>query len=195
MSSAVAWGDVPTWVGASSVVLAVAVFVRDRRSADRAQVDALSLWAEVTHDRRLPGDPRVEKISIAFKIRNASTVPVWLHHVKWRVDTTWLTSSGGGYVHVSGVRPIPLFHQDVIQMAPNSEWSSDLDHDVAHIAPDNAVQLELIRGAVCLPDVALVVDNAGRRWRVRPGAGRRAQRVGWWVKRQEYEPQGWFRRG
>jgi hypothetical protein len=59
-----AWGSVPAWLGAVSLLLAFRIFWRDRSNAERSQVDLVGAWGTTEYERRSP-DPseRVEQVS------------------------------------------------------------------------------------------------------------------------------------
>jgi hypothetical protein len=59
--------------------------------------------------------------------------------------------------------------------------------NVAHLAPEGAVQLFPIRGVTATASWLLVIDNVGRRWVVRPREGR-AKRWRWYRRREEHWP-------
>jgi len=62
---------------------------------------------------------------------------------------------------------------------------------VAHTAPEGATQPAIFNGITAHVDWLLIVDNAGRRWEVRPETGGRAVPVGRRWRRQEYMPREW----
>jgi hypothetical protein len=63
---------------------------------------------------------------------------------------------------------------------------------VAHTRPDGAAGLDTWRSIWCEVSWLLVVDNAGRRWELRPAKGRRAKRIRWYHRPREYQPLDWF---
>jgi hypothetical protein len=62
---------------------------------------------------------------------------------------------------------------------------------VGQQAPENAAFLAISDGILCAVDWFLAVDNAGRRWEVRPGQGKRARRIRWYSYRRRYYPSDW----
>jgi hypothetical protein len=51
-------GDVPSWIGAGSLLLAFRIFLKDRSRSDRTQVDALGIWGDIERKVIPPGMPR-----------------------------------------------------------------------------------------------------------------------------------------
>ena len=62
---------------------------------------------------------------------------------------------------------------------------------LAHQAPESATQLDPFSGFTCKVSWFLAIDNAGRRWEVRPGVGRRARWIRWHSRRRRYYPIDW----
>jgi hypothetical protein len=189
-------GNVPAAVaalfGGLSLLLAFLLFRRDHKHKESRQVESLGLWADARYERQLPTDRRVEEAELKFYGRNASDHPLWVRHVRWRVETCWLIPSGEhAYAERAGTRSILLFHDD-LQIPPLDTWETKTSVNYAHVAPTDAVQTSIVNGVRCYPESALVRDNSGRRWRIRPGADRRVERITWRSKQREYEPHDWF---
>lgn len=193
--------DIAALLSGISVVLAFVVFLRDRMNQDRQQVDRVGAWAEVKYERRSPMKAeRVEEGAIAAHIRNASELPVRVRQIAYRTTTTWLVedklqsgvpSGPGVWTPTSGTQPIRSFHVD-IGIPPGATKQLKFVVNVAHTAPADAVQLDMLRGIECHVDWLLVLDNAGRRWHLRPEIGRRARRVRRWRwQPDEYMPRVW----
>lgn len=74
-------------------------------------------------------------------------------------------------------------HLTKVRMAPGDT----IDHgphlyNLAHMAPPHADQLDPFNGFECVVLVMTIVDNAGRVWEVRPGAGKRPRLINWRTK-------------
>jgi hypothetical protein len=193
--------DIAALLSGISVVLAFVVFLRDRMNQDRQQVDRLGAWTRVKYERRSPIEAeRIEEGEIAAHIRNASELPVRVRQIAYRTTTTWLVGdklqSGlpggpGVWTPTPGTEPLRNFHEDVV-IPPGETQQLTFIVNVAHTAPADAVQLDMLRGIDCHIDWLLVLDNAGRRWHLRPEKGRRARRVrGWRWRPGEYMPRTW----
>jgi hypothetical protein len=65
------------------------------------------------------------------------------------------------YRTVAGVQPHRSF-SDPIVVAPQDTWDGSYDFNVAHLAPENAVQLHLTRGGIVVIRWLLIIDNAGK---------------------------------
>lgn len=194
--------DIPALLSGFSVLLAFIVFIRDRMNQDRRQVDRVGAWASATYEPREPmGQPRVENGTVLAHIRNASELPIRIRKIAYRTTTTWLVPDEGQdglpdgvgiWTPTPGTVPVRTFHDDVV-IPPGKTAKLPFDVNVAHTAPVGATQLDLLRGIDCHVDWLLVLDNAGRRWHVRPERGRRARRVRRWRWRpdDDHMPRTW----
>jgi len=70
------WGSVPAYAAAASLLLAFRLFLRDRRNAERAQVDLVGVWG-MWERTALPEDlaDRPYDVTVRVFIRNASELP------------------------------------------------------------------------------------------------------------------------
>ena len=83
----------------------------------------------------------------------------------------------GAWETVDGAPAGPYYLQD-FQVRPQQTWdnnSTPYEANLAHTAPERAVQLDFIQGVRCEIDSVVVLDNAGREWETRPGGGGRAK--------------------
>jgi hypothetical protein len=186
------WGSVPAWLGAGSLLLAFWIFHHDRRNDERAQVDLVGAWGTPEYERRSSdASERVEQVRAHLFIRNASELPIEVVQLACDLETTWDVPDGElAYRPVAGVQPHRSFI-DRVMVPPQDTWDGSYDFNIAHLAPENAVQLDLIRGVVVVIRWLLIIDNAGRKWEVRPSSGTRARRVKWYRQREEYQPAWW----
>lgn len=181
------WGNVPAWLSAFSLLLAFAVFLRDRGNVERTQADLVGAWATASYQRRAPWDsPRIEEGEVTAFLRNASQLPVRVARVSWRVESRWSvadvaqshTTEGG--VDAWSIKPGVVsqnnFHDDVrVPLQETIEMPFAVN--VGHMAPEGASQLDPLKGIQVHVNWLLLVDNAGRRWEVRLEEGGRAKRV------------------
>jgi hypothetical protein len=65
-------GNVPSWIGTVSLLLAFRIFLRDRGKSDRVQVDAVGIWGDIEREAVLPGKPRTDDVKVQIHIRNAT---------------------------------------------------------------------------------------------------------------------------
>lgn len=198
------WGTVPAWFGGLSLVLALSIFMRDRSAADRKDVDLVGVWWKAEWERKVPMDEtgRVETGTIKLHFGNAGNLPVEITHVSFEVRTKWVVRDldqwerdpDGNLKRDFGVwtvAPGTSSHKHFIshvRVPPQDRVDSDDPIDVSDLAPEHADQLELFDGITCSVLWMLIVDNAGRRWEVRPGVGRRARRIRWYHRRREHQP-------
>jgi hypothetical protein len=192
-------GTVPSWLGAGSLLLAFVIFFRDRGNSDRTQVDRLGTWFTEKYERRVPGlskdQGRVEEAAIEVHVRNASDLPLHVVQLAYEVRTAWMIPvepAGPVPVHVraAGNGVVQQFLND-FRVPPGETLNMSFPVNVAHLAPEEAVQLWMERGVTAVASWLLVIDNVGRRWVVRPREGR-ARRWRWWRReRNEYWPRKW----
>jgi hypothetical protein len=182
-------GSLPGWLGAFSLLLAYRIFRIDRTNAERAQVDLIGAWARPTY----PGTG--SEVSVQPYIRNGSELPVEVKTLAYEIHTGWLVpTDGGAYKSVAGSPAVKQFLFDV-SVAPQETWDNAgtaSSANVAHTRPEGGVRLDPLRSLWCEVSWLLVVDNAGRRWKLRPVKGRRARRIRWYHRPREYQPLDWF---
>jgi hypothetical protein len=186
--SDVDWGSVPAWAGAASLLLAFRVFLRDRSNTERAQVDLIGTWATVEYNNVPLSADRYET-TVDLYIRNASELPVEVVQTAYEVHTTWI-----GKAQVwPGLRPLAVYSGRET-VPPQDTWRKQLNYtpaSIANLAPEGAEMLTLFEGVRCVANWMLLIDNAGRRWDVRPSKGSRAKRARWYRRRKEYKYVRW----
>jgi hypothetical protein len=163
---------------AGALVLGLVILFRDHRNHERAQVDRVGAWAEPTYERRPPWGERVEQAKIQVYVRNASELPVKVRQLKYTVHTRWyVPTDDGAWELVDGAPAGPYFLKD-FQVRPQQTWdnnSTAYEANLAHTAPERAVQLDFIQGLRCEINSVVVVDNAGREWVTDPSSIGRAK--------------------
>ena len=131
--------------------------------------------------------------------RNAGDVPVEVHQVAFRIRSEWAVEiqapddTGFGVWEIRpGVDQSSHFTQWFL-LAPDERRTVIHGQvvSVAHHAPKRATALNAPGGVSARVDWLLVVDNAGRRWEVRPGRGRQARRIRWYSYGREFYPRAW----
>ncbi len=193
------WGSVPAWVGAVSFVLAFKIFLRDRTTTQRQQVNLLGLWMKPTWDIKMPGEGLAHEITLARFVRNGSELPIDVVQIAYDVQTCWMVP------HPEQWRPdLPVygsvpgtdrmrFYAGPLRVVPGETWSDEAEPqrvNIAHLAPPNAAAIDIIDGASYKIRWALVSDNAGQRWVVRPGHPTR--RVRWYSPGRNAYPRNWL---
>lgn len=195
------WGSVPAWLGAGSLILAFVVFARDRGNAERTQVDLVGAWTTVVWAMSEPHQtPRVEEGMVTAHLRNASQLPVRVRQLAYRIETSWWVpdptaqgpSDPNSWTATPGTES-QMFFIDNVRLPPQETLRPECQVNVAHMAPDVASHLVFTDGILAHIEWILIVDNAGRRWVVRPERGGRAKRQRWRrrSRRNEYMPQDW----
>lgn len=163
---------------AGALMIGLWILFRDHRNAERAQVDLVGAWIEPRYERRAPSLPRVEETSIQVYVRNGSELPVQVEQLEYVIRTRWLVpTDDGAWEPVDGTPAGPSSLRD-FQVRPQQTWDNNgtpAEVNLAHTAPERAVQLDLLQGVRCEINSVVVVDNAGRRWETRPSGGGRAK--------------------
>jgi hypothetical protein len=193
------WGTVPAWFGGASLLLAFFLFMRDRRRDDRALIDKIAIWPTVTYDQTstalVSAAKRNDGTRIKLTAKNASDLPVEVHAAVFEVTSQWMvpaSPAGGGWSTRPGTEPAQLSLLAPVLLAPGDDKIiSDYGMNLAHQAPGRAVQLDPLCGVTARVRWFLAIDNAGRRWEVRPGQGRRARRIRWYSRRRGCYPMDW----
>ncbi|MFJ4198347.1 hypothetical protein ACIP2Y_01740 [Streptomyces sviceus] len=198
------WGTVPAWFGGLSLVLALLIFMRDRSAAERKDVDLVGAWWEAEWERKAPNNEtgRAETGTVKLHFGNSGNLPVEIAQTAFEVRTKWalrdldqweqepdgsLKKGYGVWTIQPGISSHKHFISNV-RVPPQEKIDSETPIDVSDLAPDHADQLELFDGITCSILWMLIIGNAGRRWEVRPGVGRRARRIRWYHRRRENQP-------
>jgi hypothetical protein len=123
-------------------------------------------------------------VQIAFDIHTRWSVR---DLAQWRDELpVWEIKSGIGIVQMYSLR---------VRVPPEETWDSGPQEvNFAHLAPEHADQIDLIEGMSYEIRWVLLVDNAGRRWEMRPMAGGSARRIRWWSRRRHDYPMEWKNR-
>jgi hypothetical protein len=197
------WGNVPAWLGAGSLLLAFRIFLRDRGTRERAQVEGVGIWWE--NYRELPqvggSGPRVDDAKIRISIRNASDLPVEATQIAWQIHTRWgvpdpqpgWPGDGPGAWQVVNGNPDTMRFIGPVEVPPQTTWEGEwLPVNLTHTAPENADWLDFTsEGLRCALSYALITDNAGRRWETRHQKGKQARRIRWYSRSGPYYPIAW----
>ena len=90
-----------------------------------------------------------------------------------------MPSDDGASERVDGTLAGPYYLFD-FQVRPGETWDNKgtpYEVNLAHTAPEGAVQLDFLQGVQCEISSVVVLDNADRRWEIRPSGGGRAKRL------------------
>jgi hypothetical protein len=196
------FGDVPGWFGGIALALALLIFTLDRRDRARAFIDALGVWVDVEYTRRVPMSPEpVGTVRMRLHLRNSAAVPATVVQVGCDVHTWWVVQDRpradanteiSSWTRTRGVGdPVRIFPEPGALGPGRGPLARPGVQRRPPATPDGASQLDIIGGAECRIAYALVVDNTGRRWRVRPGVKGRAQAVRWYHRQRGFEPETW----
>ncbi len=133
--------------------------------------------------------------------RNANTVPIDIHLVSVDIQTWWWVPSKDNdpendrklqsWLREPGIQLDRRLPGQFLLPPDSSLPENPVKHHVGHQAPERATRLDAINGVRATVRWFLAIDNAGRRWEVRPGRGRRARRIRWYSRRREYYPGDW----
>jgi hypothetical protein len=159
---------------AGALLVALRLLVRDRNNADRAQVDLVAVWAEPDYERQ------GAQATIHLYVRNGSDLPVNVLDLYYVIHTRWLVppkgpDDWGGYDSIEGTPQPSAFPPGEFQVRPHETWHSTVLEGLAETAPEGALQLDPEKGVRPEIDYLLILDNAGRKWRVQPSRVGRAK--------------------
>ncbi|HEX6352472.1 hypothetical protein [Actinophytocola sp.] len=190
------FGTVPAWISSFALPLAIIVFMRDRGSNERSQVDLIGAWTVPSYEFRTPDDSSKEfMIKVQVFVRNSSQLPINLTQLACEVKTVWLVPdwqqipSGQKpdiWTPTPGTTTSSFFVYDIV-VPPGDTREINAEIDVSNHGPKDAKQLTFPDGAQGHIQWLLVHDNAGRRWELRPSKGRRARRIRWHSRLKEYQ--------
>jgi hypothetical protein len=134
-------------------------------------------------------------------IRNRSKLPIEIVHVGVKLRPIWVVPdhlqpdqvrSKASSVFMPRETETSTFIFQGIRLAPGATHEQAPKIDVGDSAPARSLGISPVRGIICEFRSVLVIDNAGRRWRLQPGRAGSAKRVRPGRKRiDEYEPQYW----
>ena len=85
-------GVIPEWFNGLSLLLALYLFLRSRRTDDRVLVDKVGIWLTTEYERQAPdvtAAERIEEGRFTLHARNANDVPVEVHQVAFRIRSVW----------------------------------------------------------------------------------------------------------
>lgn len=193
------YGTVPAWFGGLSLVLALILFFRDRRRDEREQIDKTAVWMTADWDPTLAlREPNrtvepTEEISYQIFAKNSNDVPVEIGHAAFVVQTGWWVRDNElSSILTHGTESSRLF-QGTYLLAPGEQREQPAQKFyVGHHAPLGANGLAMPPdGVTCRVAWFLATDNAGRRWEVRPGQGKRARRLRWYSYGRTWYPGDW----
>ena len=167
------WKDVGAAVGLFGVLAGLHVYLRGTAIGDRTMIDKVSAWPE--SDR---AGARQCDGSISLVVRNGNDRPVQIEELAYEIAAKWTLppstpAPGGGYYFETSISTQGHLVGWIGTLAPGQEWRRD--HAVAECEqPDGARELYHASGRLVR---LIVVDSAGRRWRVHPAVHGRAKRL------------------
>ncbi|MEV6641108.1 hypothetical protein [Amycolatopsis sp. NPDC051371] len=171
MGAELGLGTVPAWASAGSLVLAFVIFGRDRRERRRKQIDELGAWSITDPSIDVDIDSLASKPNLLIK--NASNLPIRVLSVEY------LIYRGLGVVNAGPPESARLIGKVVLHdhVIPPSETVTLVDgvncamrvKDRGHFMDFHGT---LAKNAhVTRVTRVYAIDNAGRRWVVRPSRG------------------------
>lgn len=195
-------GNVPSWIGAGSLLLAFRIFLKDRSRSDRVQVDAVGIWGGIDRHAVL-GGPRNDNVKVQIHIRNATELPIEVQLVAFTFQTRWGMPVGDDVPdsvvrvrqYVPGKADSMRF-MGPVGIAPQTTWDGAwVDINLTHTAPADDAELYFFSdGVKCVIAYSLITDNAGRRWEARQRQGKPAKRIRWYSRSGAYYPMEWQNR-
>lgn len=172
------WGNVPSWVSTGGLIIAAAVYVRDRSHRLKFQAQSVGVWATVDIVLQTGGT----YARIGIHAHNASDLPVSIRYVWCRVNYN-ITSINSSYRQSN--EPASLLRYAPATIPPKSTvtLTSDL---MCKLQLDDASDATFgIVDANALVKRFEVIDNTGIEWAIYPIAGRSSRRVRRFGKAEE----------
>jgi hypothetical protein len=161
-------GTVPDWFAGPALFMTLLIFRKDRRTAERAQVDLVGIWVKHV-SRNSDSDPAV---TLHYCASNTSSLPVYLQTLLLYGHVSWKSKEGADVRRQFRVAPSAMsstpwgsLHEAGGPIEPGDKWSGTFGIDLA--VPDDA---QSFRGQASVYG-ATVMDNAGREWIIRPHMG------------------------
>ncbi|MER5451199.1 hypothetical protein ABT065_37175 [Streptomyces sp. NPDC002764] len=195
------WGTVPAWLGAGSLILAFRVFLRDRRNAERNQVDSVGAWGSIESIKSKNGQFGVQTAIMRLSIKNSSDLPVDIVDATFGVAARLINSTGkevalreSGYRAEISAQQHPeeeKFRVGVRRLPPGETWVSPHGFDITFNYPDVDDSGKLRWDIQFVVLSLIVLDNAGRVWQLRPASGSRAREVRWYNKKRVLPKMWW----
>ncbi|MEV6176401.1 hypothetical protein [Streptomyces sp. NPDC052015] len=195
------WGTVPAWLGAGSLLLAFRVFLQDRRNAEREQVDSVGAWASLESTQAEDGQCGTQSAVMRLNVRNGSDLPVDIVDVKYGVAGRLVNSAGkefdlsnDGYQLGISPQENPTgekFRPVLRRIPPEETWASPHGFDITFKYPNTEDHEKLHWDIHFIVLELIVIDNAGRVWRVRPSSGFRAREIRWYNRKRLMSSMWW----
>jgi hypothetical protein len=166
----VAWlqvlSDLGNFLAGLSLFFLIASFVRERGSAERAQVDQLAAWADIDPDSSPL--PRIQ-----IHLHNTSKLPMQIVQVGVDLRSRWLAADdprSGRLLLLGDIVDDPTEKSTIffpgVRLLPESIYE---DHQ--YVGPPPEMWKPTLQGIAGDLGSIVVIDSAGRRWRWRPGRG------------------------
>lgn len=163
------WGTLPSWFGGLAFVLALSLFLRDRRRDERVQIDKTALWMTAEWDPTPAlGDPQrvvepTEEINYLILAKNSNDVPVVIGHAAFIIETSWWVRNDEMFATLTRGTDLSRLFQGAYLLAPGEQREQPAQKFyVGHQAPPGANGLGTPPDGVrCRVDWFLATDNAG----------------------------------
>jgi hypothetical protein len=129
----------------------------------------VGVWFTETYERRFPGlgqdQGRVEEATIDVHVRNASDLPVDVVQLAYGVRTRWMVPAEPqgpvpAHVETAGDGCVQLLLND-FRVPPGETLDLPSPVNVAHLAPEGAVQLSPLHGVDAAASWLLLVITSG----------------------------------
>jgi hypothetical protein len=157
----VPWADLPTWISAASLLLALSIMSQDRRRQQRYQIERVGTWATLD----LPA------LTVTLNVRNTNDLPIFAVDVL--VGVVWDEADSPGAKWVPG----SLYDRvGTLRARRDTRWDDQRSFHWSVVPP----QASFVETYTVLPPVRTpaeplatvrclsLVDTGGRRWRVYP---------------------------
>ncbi|WP_410576624.1 hypothetical protein [Amycolatopsis sp. lyj-108] len=172
------WGNVPSWLSALSIVVAVAAFMRDKRRHQRRQVDEVTAAGHVLFDaprirnRDDSEESEYDPLYVSLYVQNASKLPVRDVVVNYTVRVHWRDRRTRKFYRTRFTR-VAWYAQNI---DPDTTMKPQMS-EIEIAAPPNE-RHTLTRDASLTITHVYIRDSVGKMWVWFPGSGRAAIPMG-----------------
>ena len=164
------WGNVPSWISTGGLVIAAAVYVRDRNHRLKFQAQAVGVWATAN----IVWQEGCAYARVEICAHNASDLPASIRYVWYRVGYM-VTRVGASYGAERSQEPDSALKETPVTVPPKSTVT--LISGVMNKLKEESVDTFGITNMNVVVKRFEVIDNSGIVWSIHPMAGRSSRRV------------------
>ncbi len=170
------WGTVPAWFSGGSVLLAVLVYLRDRREKRLEQVECIGYWGDFTDkDWKVEAFGETQNLVVLaprMTLTNTGSLPMKIARVEYTMHYRWLVphEQGGGPGPWSEGKSCLAKGAWGDATIPPSGEIKPYTPGISVERPEKGAVIDHLGRRLAFDEI-LVVDGKGRRWQIRPEKG------------------------